>query len=370
MSAKWSLYYQLLKLCVPVFCFQTTEASLSDLLLQQMELATPVMAYVYGEDESKDELTLLAAIENSGKQEDTKNADIAISADAQKANGDEEETQDPIAAAGAENVAAAATPVWTKQAEVNRDKLLDFDYLVKNFYRIDRTTTIDSSELNPGQLLAKDLTIDTNVGGPVILIYHTHSQEGFVDSDGSEGMTVMGLGDRLTSLLQDTYGIPVLHHRGKYDVDGRDYAYSNAEPEIRQVLADNPTIQVVIDLHRDGVGDDVHLVTDIGGKQTAKIMFFNGLSRTTSTGPIDYLQNPNLQDNLATSLQMQIAAAELYPGFTRPVFLKGYRYNMHMCPKSMLIEVGAQTNTFEEVYNAMDPLANILAYVLLGQSHT
>ena len=68
-SAKWSLYYQLLKLCVPVFCFQTTEASLSDLLLQQMELATPVMAYVYGEDESKDELTLLAAIENSGKQE-------------------------------------------------------------------------------------------------------------------------------------------------------------------------------------------------------------------------------------------------------------------------------------------------------------
>lgn len=201
MSAKWSLYYQLLKLCVPVFCFQTTEASLSDLLLQQMELATPVMAYVYGEDESKDELTLLAAIENSGKQEDTKNADIEISADAQKANGDEEETQDPIAAAGAENVAAAATPVWTKQAEVNRDKLLDFDYLVKNFYRIDRTTTIDSSELNPGQLLAKDLTIDTNVGGPVILIYHTHSQEGFVDSDGSEGMTVMGLGDRLTSLL-------------------------------------------------------------------------------------------------------------------------------------------------------------------------
>lgn len=100
MSAKWSLYYQLLKLCVPVFCFQTTEASLSDLLLQQMELATPVMAYVYGEDESKDELTLLAAIENSGKQEDTKNADIEISADAQKANGDEEETQDPIAAAG------------------------------------------------------------------------------------------------------------------------------------------------------------------------------------------------------------------------------------------------------------------------------
>ena len=216
-------------------------------------------------------------------------------------------------------------------------------------------------------MLQKNIAVDMNVDGPVVLIYHTHSQEGFADSDGSEAMTVMGVGDRLTSLLQDTYGIPVLHHRGKYDVEGRDYAYANAEPDIQRVLAEHPTIQVAIDLHRDGVGDDVHLVTDIGGKQTAKIMFFNGLSRTTATGPIDYLKNPNLEDNLATSLHMQIAAAELYPGFTRPIFLKGYRYNMHLCPKAMLIEAGAQTNTFEEVYNAMEPLANILAYVLLGQ---
>jgi stage II sporulation protein P len=63
---------------------------------------------------------------------------------------------------------------------------------------------------------------------------------------------------------------------------------------------------------------------------------------------------------------MQIAAAELYPGFTRPLFLKGYRYNMHLCPYAMLIEVGAQTNTYEEAYLAMEPLANILSFVLLG----
>ena len=253
-----------------------------------------------------------------------------------------------------------------RAVQMTRQDYLDYDYLIKNFYRIDRTTTINSSELNPSELLAKDLTINRNVDGPVVLIYHTHSQESFVDSDGSDAMSVMGLGDRLGSLLQNVYGIPVLHHLGKYDVDGRDYAYANAEPQITQLLADNPSIQVVIDLHRDGVGEDVRLVTDIDGKPTAKVMFFNGLSRTTATGPIDYLQNPNLQDNLATSLQMQIAAAELYPGFTRPVFLKGYRYNMHLCPRAMLIEVGAQTNTFEEVYNAMDPLANIIAYVLLG----
>ena len=87
-------------------------------------------------------------------------------------------------------------------------------------------------------------------------------------------------------------------------------------------------------------------------------------------GDIDYLYNPYIADNLAISFQMQLKAAEYYPGFTRRIYLKGYRYNMHYCPKTLLIEVGAQTNTFEEVYNAMDPLANILAYVLLGQSHT
>ena len=368
MKTKWSLYYQLLKLCVPVFCFQSQEMTLSDWLMQELSVASPVMAYVYGEDEEKDDLTLLAVMENAGQETgQAADANGQDGANGQTASSDSAaKNVMPTADAALENQRAQQGNLWTKRATVNRDKLLDYDYLIKNFYRIDRTTTINSSELNPSELLAKDLTINRNVDGPVVLIYHTHSQESFVDSDGSDAMSVMGLGDRLGSLLQNVYGIPVLHHLGKYDVDGRDYAYANAEPQITQLLADNPSIQVVIDLHRDGVGEDVRLVTDIDGKPTAKVMFFNGLSRTTATGPIDYLQNPNLQDNLATSLQMQIAAAELYPGFTRPVFLKGYRYNMHLCPRAMLIEVGAQTNTFEEVYNAMDPLANIIAYVLLG----
>ena len=235
---------------------------------------------------------------------------------------------------------------------INREKLMDYDYLVQNFYRIDRTTTISSDQLNAAELLAKDLTINTDAGGPVILIYHTHSQEGYADSDGTEAMTVVGLGDYLATLLQEIYGIPVLHDRGQYDLPSRDSAYSKAEPAITQILKDNPSIQVVIDLHRDGV---------------AEIMFFNGLSRTTANGDISYLPNPYIQDNLAFSLQMQLAAAELYPDFTRPIYLKGYRYNMHLCPKSLLVEVGAQTNTFAEAKNAMEPLAHLLAQVLLKQ---
>ena len=173
----------------------------------------------------------------------------------------------------------------------------------------------------------------------------------------------MGVGEYLTKLLGN-YGFHVLHHTGEYDVDTRDDAYSRAGPVIEQILKENPSIEIVIDLHRDGVAEGTHLVTDVQGKQTASIMFFNGLSRTTANGDISYLSNPYIQDNLAFSLQMQIAAQEYYPGFSRMIYLKGYRYNLHYCPKSLLVEVGAQTNTVQEVMNAMEPLADILAKVI------
>ena len=141
--------------------------------------------------------------------------------------------------------------------------------------------------------------------------------------------------------------------------------YSNALPNIEKVLAENPTIEVVIDLHRDGVAENRHLVTEVNGKPTAKIMFFNGLSRTKSNGDIGYLKNPYLQDNLAFSLQMKLKCEELYPGFARRIYLRGYRYNLHLKPKSLLIEAGAQTNTVQEMKNAMELLANVLHKVLL-----
>ena len=61
---------------------------------------------------------------------------------------------------------------------------------------------------------------------------------------------------------------------------------------------------------------------------------------------------------------MEVAAEKFYPGFTRRIYLKGYRYNMHLCPKSLLVEVGAQTNTLEEAMNAMEPLADIIDKVI------
>lgn len=265
----------------------------------------------------------------------------------------------------AEEVETGAFAGLTKQVVVNRQKLQDFDYLRQNFYQIDNSTTIGSDQLNVDKLLAKDLTLTANVEGPQILIYHTHSQEGYKDSTaGNADTSVVAIGDYLTQLLTEQYGMQVLHHKGEYDVNDRASSYSNALPAIEQILKENPTIEVVIDLHRDGVPETTHLVTEINGKPTAQIMFFNGLSRTTARGELSYLPNPYIEDNLAFSFQMQLAAEEYFPGLTRRIYLKGYRYNMHVCPKTLLVEVGAQTNTFEEAKNAMEPLATLLGNVL------
>ena len=271
-------------------------------------------------------------------------------------------------AQAAETQTAQAALATEKVVVYPREKLNEFDYLIQNFYQVDSTTTINSSQLNADALLEKDLRLSHDASTPQILIYHTHSQEGYADSvPGDASTSVVGVGDYLTSLLTERYGFNVIHHKGEYDVGDRDHAYSKAGPGLEAVLAENPGVEVVIDLHRDGVAESTRLVTQVNGIQMAQVMFFNGLSRTTAMGDIDYLYNPYIADNLAISFQMQLKAAEYYPGFTRRIYLKGYRYNMHYCPKTLLIEVGAQTNTVSEAMNAMVPLADLLNKVLTAQ---
>lgn len=263
--------------------------------------------------------------------------------------------------------------IYTKGVPIDTslERMKDFNYLLSNFYTVDSSTMIREDELNGELLLSKNMKINQEIKGPKVLIYHTHSQEAFVDSvSGDTSTTIVGMGEYLAELLNETYQIETIHHTGVYDlIEGRldrSKAYDLAKPDIQKILQENPSIEVVIDLHRDGVGENTHLVTEVNGQPTAQIMFFNGLSKTRANGEIDYLANPYIQDNLAFSLQMQLAANAKYPGFTRRIYLRGYRYNMHFMPKSLLVEAGAQTNTVKEMRNAMEVLADILDTVLVS----
>lgn len=304
--------------------------------------------FLWEEDES--------GLHNEGLAEDESMEDVFLSNELQEGILIENNVQKPFIKSE------------TAACVLDYEKLLDYIYLRKNFYTVDNTTDISPGLLDARKMLSYDATISPDASKPQILIYHTHSQEGFVNSiPGDTSTTIVGVGERLTQILREEYGFNVIHHTGVYDGDSRDYAYANAGPELERILAENPSIEVVIDLHRDGVAETTHLVTDVGGRQTAQFMFFNGLSYLKGKGNIDYLENPYIKENLAFSFQMKLTADEYYPGFARSTYLKGMRYNMHYCPKSLLIEVGAQTNTVEEVMNATDPLAHIIAMVLKGE---
>lgn len=243
-----------------------------------------------------------------------------------------------------------------------------YDALMNEFYAVDSSTVIDESQLNLEDLLTPDMSIDKRTDDePQILIYHTHSQESFADSvEGDPATTIMGVGQVLARLLEDRYGYNVMHHLGQYDVENRDYAYNTALPVMEQLLREYPSIEVVIDLHRDEVAEGTKLVTEIEGRPTARFMFFNGLSRTRKHGDIEYLPNENIVANLAFSFQMQALCNQFYPGLTRRIYLKGYRYNMHLKARYLLVEMGAQTNTYQECYNACIPLARMLDLELSG----
>lgn len=297
--------------------------------------------------------------QDDNKEDNNQNQENDVSVESDKATGGETESEKST------NIIAADTVTGNVY---DRQDLNDYNFC-QQFYTVTSITSLTKEIFRPSEFLDKDMKITHDSSSPQILIFHTHSQEKFADSTDDDSTSILGVGDYLTELLTGK-GYNVIHDRSVYDyVDGkldRSKEYTYAEQGIESILESNPSIEVVIDLHRDGVADTTHLVTEVDGRQMAKIMFFNGISYSNVKGNINYLYNPYRDDNLAMSLQMHLIGEAYYPGFLRRNYINAYRYCLHERAKSMLIEAGAQTNTFEEVKNAMEPLADMLDKLLTG----
>ena len=280
--------------------------------------------------------------QDDNKEDNNQNQENDVSVESDKATGGETESEKST------NIIAADTVTGNVY---DRQDLNDYNFC-QQFYTVTSITSLTKEIFRPSEFLDKDMKITHDSSSPQILIFHTHSQEKFADSTDDDSTSILGVGDYLTELLTGK-GYNVIHDRSVYDyVDGkldRSKAYTYAEQGIESILESNPSIEVVIDLHRDGVADTTHLVTEVDGRQMAKIMFFNGISYSNVKGNINYLYNPYRDDNLAMSLQMHLIGEAYYPGFLRRNYINAYRYCLHERAKSMLIEAGAQTNTFEEV---------------------
>lgn len=261
-----------------------------------------------------------------------------------------------------------------KFQEVSLNKLNEPTYLIKNFVMGGQEIQVGKKLLalwDFKKLAKKSLRLDETAKGPKVLIFHTHNREVYQDEKrGDKG--VMGVGERLEEILEKQYGIETMQVTDSFYMDENNDsvtgAYERMEPVINGILKQYPSIQMCIDIHRDGVKGTNKFLTTINGKDTAKMMFVNGLClREDGEGnfvPMQDLKNPYVEDNLAFSLQAQIQAFKYYPGFMRKIYLRAYRFSTHMKPLSLLVEVGNQNNTSKEARNAAEPLAHIIAKVL------
>lgn len=207
-----------------------------------------------------------------------------------------------------------------------------------------------------GTLMESPLDWDLTGDGPTVLILHSHATESYAGAEDyrstEEGENMVAIGDEVARILK-AGGIGVIHDRTFYDYPDYNQSYSLARGAIQDWLAAYPSIQMVIDIHRDAAETTSgQLVTSstVGGQRSAQLMMVVG---TDATGN-DF---PDWEENLALALKLSAVLEQENPGICRPVTLREHRFNMDLSAGSMLIEVGAAGNTMEEAVIAANALA-------------
>ena len=210
--------------------------------------------------------------------------------------------------------------------------------------------------------------------GPQILIIHTHGTEAYTPDgtdqyESSEGWrtddpahTVVRVGQALAEALQ-AQGLRVLHDEQLYDLPSYNGSYANSEAAIRQHLAEHPDIAMVIDLHRDALGDDETVYKTVVSRSdppVAQIMLVVGTDVN--------LPHPGWRDNLALAMSLQGLAETAFPGLMRPVLLCPYRYNQQLTAGSLLMEVGTAGNTLQEAIRAVEQFAQAVGPALAARA--
>lgn len=227
--------------------------------------------------------------------------------------------------------------------------------------------------IDPAQLMAEPLTQDLSGDGPQILIIHTHSSEAYTpdgadryaptDTDRTEDTryNVVRVGDELAAALE-SYGLRVLHDREIYDYPSYTGSYARSGEAVAKHLEENPSIAVVIDLHRDALGENgvvYKTVAEVSGECSSQVMLLCG---TGESG----LPHPNWKENLKLALRLQKAMEEKYPTLARPVCVVPERYNQHLSAGSLILEVGSSGNTLQEALCAARLFADAAAPALLA----
>ena len=219
------------------------------------------------------------------------------------------------------------------------------------------------------KLTKEILTPDITVNKENILLFHTHSCESYTASEKyqykqtgnfrttDKNYSVIRVGTELKNQLQ-SYGYHVIHDTSYHDYPSYSGSYSSSLKTVTKLLAENENTDVVIDLHRDAIGDNTYAPTvKIGDEYAAQLMFVIG-------GNGSSIKHENWQQNLKFAVKVQEKANELYPGLFKPIILRYSGYNQHVAKAATIIEVGATGNTLDQTLISMKYLAKVLSEVL------
>lgn len=214
--------------------------------------------------------------------------------------------------------------------------------------------------------LLTELQWDLYANQPTVLILHSHGSESYEYTGEYQETTayrtlntdynMVSIGDQLAKKLEQA-GIRVIHDRTLYDVPSYNDAYVNARKAIQQHLADNPSICLVLDLHRDAAATEtgqIRYVTDTPEGTAAQLMLVLGTNHT------------GWQDNLSFATKLQVQLEKQVPGICRPISVRAQRYNQDLCPAAVLVEVGAAGNDRQEALLAAEYLANAIISLACG----
>lgn len=205
---------------------------------------------------------------------------------------------------------------------------------------------------------------------PLVLIYHTHATEAYFPTENNpytpsgswrtkdNGKNVVAVGERLAEELRKRYGICVLHDTTNHEPPKLSSSYSRSEQTMRKYRDEYPSLILYIDLHRDAYGNNVSESTDfvtIDGKQVARMMFVVGTGEGAMGTGFDEM--PDFESNHALAEQITAYLNTIDPRLTRNVRVKTGRYNQHIAPHCLLVEVGHNANTLEQAFAAIPYLA-------------
>ena len=216
-------------------------------------------------------------------------------------------------------------------------------------------------------LLAQPLRWNLRGEEPTVLIVHTHTTESYTRVDepytesaawrtADEDYNMVAIGEIVKHILEEN-GIPVIHDRELHDYPSYNGSYTRTRRVIQDYVNQYPSIQLVLDLHRDAAGEgsnQMRTSATVDGEPSAQLMLVMGTN---------YDSYP---ENLSLALKLHAQLEQQCPGITRPLQLRAARFNQDLCPGSLLVEVGAAGNTHPEARRAAEQLAEAIVALADG----